>query len=94
MHGNLDILPEVEGIICGVIQDPVILIPDDCAAGQEIKLNLSLGFTHVKSVKWCVNGTEIEGNNAILVQGENVIRADVEYLDESTGSIFKTLQLE
>ena len=94
MHGNLDILPEVEGIICGVIQDPVILVPDDCVAGQEIKLNLSLGFTHVKSVKWSVNGTEIEGNNVILIQGENVIRADVEYLDESTGSIFKTLQLE
>lgn len=94
MPGNYDVLPNVEGIICGVIQDPVILVPDDCVAGQEIDLVLSLGFTHVKSVSWSVNGEAADDGKVKLVQGRNAIRADVEYLDESTGSIYRTLQIE
>lgn len=94
MPGNYDVLPDVNGIICGVIQDPLIVLPDDCAAGQDIKLNLSMGFTHVKSVKWSLNNVELEKNDCKLVSGKNSIRADVEYLDGSTGSIYKTLQLE
>ena len=94
MHGTYDILPDVDGIICGVIKDPVILVPDGCTAGQEIDLSLSLGFTHVKSVKWSVNGTPLEDGHVTLVQGTNAIRADVEYLDDSVGSIYRTLQLE
>ena len=94
MRGNYDILPDVDGVICGVIQDPVIIVPDGCAAGQEIELSLSLGFTHTRSVKWYLNDTAVNGNKVTLGQGKNVIRADVEYLDDSTGSIYRTLQLE
>ena len=94
MHGNFDILPDIEGIMCGVTQDPVIMVPDGCAAGQVIDLSLTMGFTHVKSVRWSLNGTPIEGNKVKLVQGGNAIRADVVYLDDTTGSLFRTLQLE
>ena len=94
MPGNYDVLPNVEGIICGVIQDPVIVVPDGCVAGQDIDLTLSLGFTHVKSVSWSVNGEAVENGKVKLVQGRNAIRADVEYLDDSTGSIYRTLQIE
>lgn len=94
MPGNYDLLPDVEGIVCGVIQDPVILVPDDCVAGQEIELSLSLGFTHVKSARWIMNGQSLEGNKVKLIKGKNAIRADVEYLDGSSGSIYKTLQIE
>lgn len=94
MHGNYDILPDVDGIVCGVTRDPVIIVPDGCAAGQEIDLSLTYGFTHVKSVKWSVNGTVLDGNSVRLVQGSNAIRADVVYLDDTKGTIFRTLQLE
>ena len=94
MAGNYDILPNVDGIVCGVIQDPVIIIPDGCSAGQEIELSLSLGFTHVKSVEWSVNGAALDANKVKLTKGRNDIRADVVYLDGTRGSIYKTLQLE
>lgn len=94
MPGNYDILPDVDGIECGVIQDPVIIVPDNCVSGQDIELSLSLGFTHVKRTRWSLNGTELEGKKVKLVKGKNAIRADVEYLDGSKGSIFRTLQLE
>ena len=92
--GNYDLLPDVEGVVCGVIQDPVIIIPDGCSAGQEIELSLSLGFTHVKSVEWSVNGTALDANKVKLTKGRNDIRADVVYLDGTRGSIYKTLQFE
>ena len=94
MQGNLDILPDVDGIICGVVQDPLIIVPDDCGADQVIKLNHTLGFTHVKSVKWSVNGKELENDEWKLINGKNRIRADVEYLDGSKGSLYRTIQLE
>lgn len=94
MYGNYDILPDVDGITCGVIRDPLILISGECAVGQEVDLSLSDGFTHIKSVKWSVNGTSLDKGKVKLVQGTNAIKADVEYLDNSTGSIYKTLQLE
>ncbi|MBR2396869.1 MAG: hypothetical protein IKB00_09740, partial [Bacteroidaceae bacterium] len=94
VRGNHDILPDVDGVMCGVTQDPLIIVPDDCAAGQEIELTLTMGFTPVTSVKWSVNGVELNGNRAVLVQGDNVIRADVEYLDKSTGFICRTLTVE
>ena len=94
MSGNYELLPDVDGIICGVTQDPLIIVPADCAAGQEISLSLSLGFTHVKSVKWRVNGTALDDAKVTLVQGKNDIRADIQYIDGSTGTLFRTLQLE
>lgn len=94
MVGNNDLLPQVDGVICGVIQDPVIIVPDDCAAGKTIDLSLTLGFTHVAEVKWTVNGEALQANQVQLVKGKNVIRADVKYLDETSGSIFRTVTLE
>lgn len=94
LRGNHDILPDVDGIMCGVTYDPLIIVPDDCVAGQETELTLTMGFTPVTSVKWSVNGVELNGNRAVFVQGDNVIRADVEYLDKSTGFICRTLTVE
>ena len=94
MTGNYDYLPDVDGVECGVVQDPVILLPDACSVGQEIELSLTLGFSHVIETVWVVNGTTLDGNKVKLVKGKNAIRADVKYLDGSVGSIFKTLQLE
>lgn len=94
MHGNYDLLPDVDGVICGITQDPVIMVPDYCLAGQEIELSLSLGYTHVIKVSWSVNGNILDGNKVILENGKNAIRADVDYLDGTKGSVFRTLQLE
>jgi len=94
MPGDRDIFPDKEDVRCGVTPDPVILISDDCSAGQKIKLVLSLGFHPYKSVEWSVNGNAIDGAETELVSGRNVIRADVGYLDGSTGSIFRTVTVE
>lgn len=94
MNGNYELLPNVDGVVCGVTQDPLIIVPDGCTAGQVVDLELSLGFTHVKTVKWSVNGAALEDNRIKLIQGKNAIRADVVYLDGTTGSLFRTLQLE
>lgn len=93
-RGNHDIVPFADGIVCGVTQDPVIIVPDNCAAGQEIDLSLTYGFTPVTSVQWSVNGNLLSDSKVVLVQGENVIRAEVEYLDGSTGFICRTLTVE
>jgi len=94
MRGNYDILPDVEGIMCGVTPHPLITVPENCTAGQEIKLSLSIGFTPVKSVSWSVNGQELDSDMAVLVQGANAIRADVVYLDDTSGSLYRTVQVE
>lgn len=94
MAGDRDVLPDVEDICCGVTPDPVIIVPDDCHAGQEINPELSLGYKRVTEVKWNLNGTELGASDAELLNGRNVIRADVKYLDGSTGSIFRTLTVE
>ena len=94
MRGNHDILPDLDGIMCGVTHDPVIMVPDGCSAGQEAELSLTLGFTPVTSVKWSVNGVELIGNRVVLSEGINEIRAEVQYLDSSTGYICRTLTVE
>ena len=94
VHGNHDLLPDVDGIMCGVTQDPLIIVPDECAAGQEIELSLTMGFQPVTSVLWSLNGEILNGNKAVLVPGGNVIRAEVEYLDATTGYICRTLTVE
>ena len=93
MVGNHDILPDVEGIVCGVTPDPVIIVPENCVAGKN-RMSLTLGFSHVISVKWSVNGTEFDGDEVTLVSGRNDIRADVEYIDGSSGSIVRTVFVE
>ena len=84
---NHDLLPDADGICCGISPNPVIVLPETCTAGQEITLSLTLGFVPVKSVKWSLNGTEVQGDKVTLVQGENVIRADVEYHNDAEGTI-------
>ncbi len=93
MAGNYDILPDVEGIVCGVTPDPVIIVPENCVAGKN-KMSLTLGFSHVTSVKWSVNGTEYDGDEVNLVPGRNEIRADVEYFDGSSGYISRTVIID
>ncbi len=93
MVGNHDILPDVEGIVCGVTPDPVIIVPENCVAGKN-RMSLTLGFSHVISVKWSVNGTEFDGDEVTLVSGRNDIRADVEYIDGSSGFIVRTVFVE
>lgn len=93
MVGNYDILPDVEGLVCGVTADPLIILPEQCVAGKN-RMSLSLGYTHVISVKWSVNGTEFDGDEVTLASGRNDIRADVEYIDGSSGSIVCTVFVE
>lgn len=94
MHGNYDLLPDVDGVTCGVTQDPVIMIPDDCTVGQQTELSLTQSFSPVTKVVWSINGEPLEGNSFKPVSGKNAIRADVDYLDGTKGSVFRTLQLE
>ena len=94
VRGNHDIQPDVDGIMCGVTHDPLIIVPDECPAGQEIELNLSMGSCPVVFVNWNVNGTDLDGNKAVLVQGENVIRANVVYLDQSMGCISRVVDVK
>ena len=93
MWGNYDLLPGVDGVFCGVTNNPVILVNGTCAAGQEVDLSLTYGFTDVKTVKWTVNGTVLDSNKVTLVSGTNAIVADVEYMDGTTGYINYTLEL-
>lgn len=94
LKGNLDLFPDKDDVRCGVIQDPLILVPDNCTVGENAELQLSLGFTPVTSVKWSLNGKELNGNEVKWVSGRNEIRAEVEYFDESKGYIMRTITLE
>lgn len=91
MTGNYDFFPGNDGIICGVTPDPVMILPSDCIAGQEIELELTYGFVPVKSVKWTVNGSRTVSSKAILRAGSNSVRADIVYFDGSKGTIMGTV---
>jgi len=93
VRGNSEFNPDLKYVCCGVTMDPVILLPDDYGVGQEVDLRLSLGFTPVKSVKWSVNGQNSDGHIR-LQSGKTRIRADVKYLDGSSGYILRTVDLE
>lgn len=88
---NYELFPDADGICCGVTPDPVIILPDECSAGQQIKLKLTYGFVPVKTVKWSVNGTEYKAPTLVLGAGTTEIRADVTYYDESEGTIMATV---
>ena len=91
---NYELFPDADGICCGVTPDPVIILPDECSAGQQIKLKLTYGFVPVKTVKWSVNGTEYKAPTLVLGAGTTEIRADVTYYDESEGTITATINAE
>lgn len=93
-NNNHEIVPDADGVCCGITPNPVIVLPDACSAGQEISLSLTLGFVPVKSVKWSVNGSALQDNKVTLVQGKNVIQADVEYHNDSEGTITATVIVE
>ena len=91
---NHELFPDADGICCGVTPDPIIILPDECSAGQQIKLKLTYGFVPVKTVKWSVNGTEYKAPTLVLGAGTTEIRADVTYYDESEGTITATINAE
>ena len=91
---NHELFPDADGMCCGVTPDPIIILPDECSAGQQIPLKLTYGFVPVKTVKWSINGTEYNANSLVLGSGTTVIRADVTYYDESEGTITATLFVE
>ena len=88
---NHELFPDADGICCGVTPDPIIILPDECSVGQQIKLKLTYGFVPVKTVKWSVNGTEYNAPTLVLGSGTTEIRADVTYYDESEGTITATV---
>lgn len=91
MPANFESFPDNDGIVCGVTPDPVIILPADSNAGQEIELKLTNGYVPVKSVSWSVNGKSLDSPRVILEQGKNVIRANVDYMDGSEGTIRATV---
>lgn len=88
---NHELFPDADGICCGVTPDPIIILPDECSAGQQIQLKLTYGYVPVKTVKWSVNGTEYNAPTLVLGSGTTEIRADVTYYDESEGTIMATV---
>ena len=88
---NHELFPDADGMCCGVTPDPIIILPEECSAGQQIKLKLTYGYVPVKTVKWSVNGTEYNAPTLVLEAGTTEIRADVTYYDESEGTIMATV---
>ena len=93
VKGSRDAVPDQEYVSCGVIYNPVILLPDDYSVGQTVDLKLSLCIRPVKSVRWSVNGQASDGRLR-LESGKTRIRADVTYVDDSHGYILRTVDLE
>lgn len=91
---NSESLPDADGICCGITPDPVILLPVDCMAGTQVELKLTMGYAPVKSVVWYLNGSILKGNEAKLKSGENQIKAEVVYTDDTDGTIFRTITVE
>ena len=91
---NHELFPDADGICCGVTPDPIIILPEECSAGQQIPLKLTYGFVPVKTVKWSVNGVEYNATSLVLGSGTTEIRADVTYYDDTEGTITATLIVE
>lgn len=91
---NHDYFPELEHVSCGVTPEPLIVLPESCSLGQKIELKLSLGMMPVKSVQWSVNGKVYRGTTLELGHGKTELRADVRYFDDSSGTIFRTVNVE
>ena len=91
---NHDVFPDADGMCCGVTQDPVIILPETCSAGQKIDLKLSYGFEPVISKNWSVNGESYDAPTLTLGSGTTEIKVDVEYFDGSTGTISATVKAE
>ena len=93
MTGNLDLLPDQEYITCGVTRDPLILVEPAQTPGC-YNLSLTQGFMPVKKVEWLVNDAICSEGLTAPEPGEAVIKAKVEYLDGTTGTICRTFLVE
>lgn len=80
-----DLFPDNDGIVCGVTPDPVIVYDD-----KEKELRLTMGFVPVKSVRWSINGKETDTPKVDLEPGRNSVKAYVEYMDGTEGTIRAT----
>lgn len=85
MPANYDLFPDNDGIACGVTPDPVIIYDD-----KEKELRLTMGFVPVKSVRWSINGKETDTPKVDLEPGRNSVKAYVEYMDGTEGTIRAT----
>lgn len=94
LKGNRDVQPDAEGVYCGITPDPIIIIPDNCTAGQKIKPLLTKCFQAVTKVSWSLNGKPVEGSEMTLKSGTNVIRADLEYYDGTETTIIRSVTTE
>ena len=91
---DYDAMPDNHGVCCGVTPDPVIILPETCHPGQEIDLKITMGHTPVKSVRWFINGSEYTEPSYLLDAGETVIKAQVEYHDDTEVFIWTTVRAE
>ncbi len=91
VNHNHDLFPDADGICCGVTPDPIIILPEECSAGQKIDLKLTYGYIPVKTVSWHVNEREYDTSTLVLGAGKTVIKAYVTYYDDSEGTITATV---
>lgn len=94
VKGNYDVLPGIDGVFCGVTPNPIIIVPDNCTAGQKIKPVLTKSHKQFVTVSWKHNRKQIEGSEITLTEGANEIRADVECLDGTEFSIVRTVTIK
>lgn len=93
MTGNLELLPDQKYVTCGVTRDPLILVEPAQTPGP-YSLSLTQGFMPVKKVEWLVNDAICSEGLTAPEPGEAVIKAKVEYLDGTTGTICRTFLVE
>ena len=85
MPADMDLFPDNDGIVCGVTPDPVIMYNY-----KEKELRLTLGYVPVKSVRWSINGKDTDTPKVDLEPGRNSVKAYVEYMDGTEGTIRAT----
>ena len=89
MPADNDLFPDNDGIVCGVTPDPMIVYDD-----KEKELRLTLGYVPVKSVKWSINGKDTDTPKVDLEPGRNSVKAYVEYMDGTEGTIRATFTVK
>ena len=85
MPANYDLFPDNDGVACGVTPDPVIIYDYN-----EKELRLTMGYVPVKSIRWSINGKNTDTTKVDLEPGRNSVKAYVEYMDGTEGTIRAT----
>ena len=93
MSGNRDLLPDQKYVTCGVTRDPLILVERSRTPGL-YELSLTTGYMPVKTVEWTVNGGICSEGKTAPEPGMAEIKAQVQYLDGTSGSIYRTFLVE